>query len=125
MPVQTSGRRLSAYSHGPHVVLWQQRDLQDLGVVVVQRLVARRGHRLAGDAVDLVEGVRPQQPVVGRADEQLQGQRLALHVAVELGREKERRSCGEAKNNTQKTPLACREGRRGSSRGQHLSGVGS
>ena len=46
--------------------------------------MARGGHRLAGDAVDLVEGVRPQQPVVRRADEQLQGQGLALHVAVEL-----------------------------------------
>lgn len=56
--------------------------------------MARGGHRLPGDAVDLVEGVRPQQPVVGRADEQLQGQRLALHVAVELrgGARKERDS---------------------------------
>lgn len=71
------------HSHGPHVVLRQQWDLQHLGVVV-QRLVAGRGHRLPGDAVDLVEGVGPQQPVVGRADEQLQGQRFVLHVAVEL-----------------------------------------
>lgn len=76
------------YSQGPHVVLWQQWDLQDLGVVV-QGLVARRGHRLPGDTVDLVEGVGPQQPVIGRADEQLQGQRLALHVAVELRGEEE------------------------------------
>lgn len=50
-------------------------------------LVARGGHRLAGDAVDLVEGVGPQQPVVCRADEELQGKRLALHVAVKLRRE--------------------------------------
>lgn len=71
------------YSHGPHVVLRQQRDLQHLGVVV-QDLVARRGHRLARDAVDLVEGVGPEQPVVSGADEQLQGQRFVLHVAVEL-----------------------------------------
>lgn len=79
------------YSHGPHVVLRQQGDLQDLGVVV-QGLVARGGHGLAGDAVHLVEGVGPQEPVVGRADEQLQGQRLALHVAMKLkGREEELR----------------------------------
>lgn len=77
-------------SHGPHVVLRQQRNLQDFGVVV-QGLVARGGHCLAGDAVDLVEGVRPQQPVVSSADEQLQGQRLALHVAMKLrGREEPR-----------------------------------
>lgn len=50
--------------------------------------MARGGHRLAGDAVDLVEGVGPQQPVVCRADEELQGQGLALHVAVKLRREK-------------------------------------
>lgn len=52
--------------------------------------MARGGHRLPGDTVDLVEGVGPQQPVVSCADEQLQGQRLALHVAVELRGEKER-----------------------------------
>lgn len=76
------------YSHGPHVVLRQQWDLQHLGVVV-QSLLARRGHRLPGDAVDLVEGVRPEQPVVSGADEELQGERLALHVAVELGENRE------------------------------------
>lgn len=84
-------RRPLLYSHGPHVVLWQQRDLQDLGVVV-QGLMAWGGHCLAGNAVDLVEGVGPQQPVVSRANEQLQGQRLALHVAVKLrGQIEERR----------------------------------
>lgn len=59
------------YSHGPHVVLWQQWDLQELGVVVYG-LVARSGYRLPSDAVDLVEGVGPQQPVVSCANEQLQ-----------------------------------------------------
>lgn len=42
------------------------------------------GHGLAGDAVDLVEGVRTQEAVVRCANEQLQGQRLTLHVAVQL-----------------------------------------
>lgn len=55
----------------------------------MQSLVARGGHRLPGDTVDLVEGVGPQQPVVSCANEQLQGQRLALHVAVKLRRKKE------------------------------------
>lgn len=53
--------------------------------------MARGGHRLPGDAVDLVEGVWPQQPVVSGADEQLQGERLALHVAVELRVDKKRK----------------------------------
>ena len=53
--------------------------------------MARGGHRLPGDAVDLVEGVWPQQPVVSSADEQLQGERLALHVAVELRGDKDRK----------------------------------
>ena len=91
----------SDYSHGPHVVLRQQWDLQHLGVVV-QGLVARGGHRLARDAVDLVEGVRPQQPVVSRADEQLQGQRLALHVA----RGATRRQRGD-KNTVMVKPSLC------------------
>lgn len=46
--------------------------------------VAGRGHGLARDAVDLVEGVGSEQPVVRRANEQLQRQRLAFHVAEEL-----------------------------------------
>ena len=71
------------YSHGSHVVLWEQGDLQHLGVGL-QDLVACGGHGLAGDAVDLVEGVGAQQAVVRRADEELQGERLVLHVAVEL-----------------------------------------
>lgn len=46
--------------------------------------MARRGHGLPRDAVDLVEGVGPQQPVISRADEELQGQGVALRVSVEL-----------------------------------------
>lgn len=45
------------------------------------------GDGLAGDPVDLVEGVGSQQAVVRRPDEQLQRERLALQVAVELVRE--------------------------------------
>ena len=75
---------MGGYSHGSHVVLWEQGDLQHLGVGL-QDLVAGSGHRLAGDAVDLVEGVGAQQAVVGGADEELQSERLVLHVSVELG----------------------------------------
>lgn len=47
-------------------------------------LVTRGGHCLPSDAVDLVEGMRPEQPVVSCADEQLQRQRLTLHVTMKL-----------------------------------------
>lgn len=46
--------------------------------------MAGGGHGLACDAVDLVEGVWPQQAVVRGPDEQLQCERLILQVAVEL-----------------------------------------
>lgn len=72
--------------HGAHAVLRQKRDLQDFGAGQ-DGLVAGGGHGLARDAVDLVEGVWPQQTVVRRPDEQLQREGLALQVAVELGRE--------------------------------------
>lgn len=49
--------------------------------------MAGGGHGLPGDAVHLVEGMRPQQAVVRRPDEQLQREGLALQVAVELARE--------------------------------------
>ena len=71
------------HSHGPHVVLRQQGQLQQLGLGL-QGLVAGRGHRLARDAVDLVEGVRAQETVVRRADEQLKAERLTAVVAAEL-----------------------------------------
>lgn len=94
----------SNYSHGPHVVLWQQRDLQDLGVVV-HGLVARGGHRLPCDTVDLVEGVGPQQPVVSSANEELQGQRLALHVAMKLRRENDREDTVRMEKKGKRHPL--------------------
>lgn len=49
--------------------------------------MAGGGHGLPRDAVDLVEGMWPQQTVVRSPDEQLQRERLALQVAVELARE--------------------------------------
>lgn len=72
--------------HGSHVVFWQKWDFQDFGVGE-DGLVAGGGHGLPRDAVDLVEGMWPQQTVVRRPDEQLQRERLALQVAVELARE--------------------------------------
>lgn len=72
--------------HGSHVVFWQKWDFQDFGVGE-DGLVAGGGHGLPRDAVDLVEGVWPQQTVVRRPDEQLQREGLALQVAVELARE--------------------------------------
>ncbi|MEQ2198500.1 hypothetical protein XENOCAPTIV_013739, partial [Xenoophorus captivus] len=61
-------------------------------------LMAWRGHRFASDPVDLVEGVGPQQPVVSGADEQLQSQRFALHVAMKLREDKEAHRVVELKN---------------------------
>lgn len=49
--------------------------------------MAGGGHGLARDAMDLVEGVWPQQAVVCRPNEQLQRERLVLQVAVELAGE--------------------------------------
>ena len=74
------------YSHGTHVVLGEQGDLQHLGVAQ-HDLMAGGGDGLAGDAVDLVEGVGAQEAVVCSADEQLQGERLTVHVAVQLAEE--------------------------------------
>ena len=71
------------YSQGPHAVLGQQGDLQHLGAAL-QGLVAGGGHRLARDAVDLVEGVRLQDALVCGADEDLQAERLLALVAVQL-----------------------------------------
>lgn len=42
---------------------------------------------LASDAVDLVEGMWSQEAVVCGPDEQLQGERLTLHVTVKLAGE--------------------------------------
>lgn len=74
------------HSHGSHVVFRQERDLEDFGVGL-HDFVAGGGDGLAGDAVDLVEGMWSQEAVVCGPDEQLQGERLALHVTVKLARE--------------------------------------
>lgn len=82
---------VSKRSHGSHVVFWQQRDLQDLGVGL-HDFVAGSGDGFAGDPVDLVEGMRSQEAIVCGPDEKLQGERLAFHVAVKLaGRTKKPR----------------------------------
>lgn len=65
-----------------HVVLWEEGYLQHLGVVE-GGLVTGRGDGLPRDAVDLVEGVRPHDALVRRADEDLQVDRLFV-VANEL-----------------------------------------
>lgn len=46
------------------------------------------GHCLPSDAVDLVKGMGPKQPVVSCANEQLQRQWLTLHVPMKLRRER-------------------------------------
>lgn len=58
-------------SHGSHVVLRQQRNLQHLGVGL-HGLLACSGDGLSGDAVNLVEGVRSQKSVICRANEELE-----------------------------------------------------
>ena len=70
-------------SHGFHVVLGLQGDLQDLGAVE-DLLVAGGGDCLPRDAVHLVEGVWLQDAFVCRADEDLQPQRLLAPVAMQL-----------------------------------------
>lgn len=75
-----------AHSHGSHVVFRQERDLQDFGVGL-DDFMAGGGDGLARDAVDLVEGMRSQEAVVCGPDEQLQGERLALHVTIKLAGE--------------------------------------
>lgn len=46
--------------------------------------MAGSGDSLASDAVDLVEGMWSQEAVVCGPDEQLQGERLGLHVTIKL-----------------------------------------
>lgn len=75
------------YSHNFHVVLWLQRDLQHFSPVD-QPLQAGCGDGLPGDAVDLVEGVRFQKPLISRADEDLQPQWRRALVTTELVRAK-------------------------------------
>lgn len=74
------------YSHRSHVVLRQQRDLQDFGVGL-HNFVAGSGDSFAGNAMDLIEGMWSQEAVVCGPYEQLQGERLAFHVAIKLAGE--------------------------------------
>lgn len=59
-----------SYSHHSHVVFWLQGDLQHFGPGD-HPLHAGRGDSFPGNAVDLVESVRFQEPLVGRPDEDL------------------------------------------------------
>lgn len=72
--------------HGSHVVFGQQWDLQDFGVGL-HDFMAGGGYGFARDAVDLVEGMGSQEAVVCGPNEQLQGKRLAFHVAIKLAGE--------------------------------------
>lgn len=59
-------------------------------------LEAAGGHRFASDAVDLVEGVRLEDALVGGADEDLQAERLLASVAVELRRQEKKANLSSA-----------------------------
>lgn len=74
------------HSHGSHVLFRQQRDLQDFGVGL-HDFMTGSGDSFASDAVDLVEGMWSQEAVVCGPNEQLQGKRLAFHVAIKLAGE--------------------------------------
>lgn len=76
-------KQISLYSRRPHVVIWQQWDLQDFSIVV-HGLITWGGHCLPSDAMDLVKGMGPKHPVVSCANEQLQCQWLTLHVPMKL-----------------------------------------
>jgi len=90
---------IDSSSHGFHVVLGFQGDLQDFGAVD-DLLEAGGGDGLAGDAVHLVEGVRLQDALVRRADEDLQAQRLLAFVAVQLPRSNEKYGVSWASGNS-------------------------
>lgn len=60
-----------SYSQHTHVVLWLQGYLQHFGSTDVP-LHAGCGDGLPSDAVDLVEGVRFQKPLISRPNEDLQ-----------------------------------------------------
>lgn len=63
--------------HCFHIVLRQQWDFQNFGVGD-DGLMACRRNGLASDTMDLIESMRSQQAIVCRADEQLEGEWLAL-----------------------------------------------
>lgn len=64
--------------------------------------MAGGGDGLAGDAVDLIEGMRSQEAVVCSPYEELQGERLAFHVAVKLVGEQ--RESGESQHQVLRSP---------------------
>lgn len=61
-------------------------DLQNFGVGL-HDFMAGGGDGFASDAVNLVEGMWSQEAVVCGPYEQLQGERLAFHVAIKLAGE--------------------------------------
>ncbi len=71
------------YSQHSHVVLWLQRDLQHFGPVY-HPLHAGCGDGLPGDAVDLVESVGFQEPLVSCSYVDVQPQRSCALVPAEL-----------------------------------------
>lgn len=76
-------KRLTIFLHCSHVVLWFQEHLQDFGSIDnLLQTVCRNG--FASDAVHLVEGVRLENALVRRADEDLQSERLFAFVAAQL-----------------------------------------
>lgn len=64
--------------------------------------MAGGGDGFAGDAVDLVEGMWSQEAVVCGPYEQLQGERLAFHVAIKLAGEQ--RDPGERQHQVLRPP---------------------
>lgn len=71
------------YSHYSHVGLWLQRDLQHFGPIH-HPLHAACGDSLPSDAVDLVESVGFQEPLICCPNEDLQHQWSCSLVPMEL-----------------------------------------
>lgn len=69
------------FSHCFHVVLWLQGDLQDFAAID-NLLIAGGRDCLAGDAVDLIEGVRLEDALVRRTDKDLQAKWILASVAM-------------------------------------------
>lgn len=68
-------------SHRFHVVLWLQRDLQDLGAVD-DLLKAAGGDRLASDPMNLVKGVGLEDALICCTDKNLQAKGVFASVAM-------------------------------------------
>lgn len=74
------------YLHGSHVVLGLQGDFEHFSPVD-HPLHAGCGDGLTGDAVDLVERMRLQRPLISRPDEDLQAQWSCALVSQKLAGE--------------------------------------